>query len=107
MTITRIIELLKIEHKCMLRASHDECDRKCENCELVQDSQELHEMYTSVNKILKKREPMLVLNQHKLYNNDSNPNSPWIGKCPNCKKNIQSKQTKFCKFCGQEVKWDD
>ena len=48
MTIDRMIALLKIEHECMLRKAHDECDGKCEDCELVQDDGELHEMYTDV-----------------------------------------------------------
>ena len=53
MTIDRMIELLKIEHECMLRKSHGECDGKCEDCELVQDDVELHEMYTDVVWLLK------------------------------------------------------
>lgn len=52
MTIDRMIELLKIEHDCMLRKSHGECDGKCEACELVQDDGELHEMYTDVIELL-------------------------------------------------------
>jgi len=48
MTIDRMIALLKIEHECMLRKSHGECDGKCEDCELVQDDGELHEMYNDV-----------------------------------------------------------
>lgn len=53
MTKDRMIELLEIEHECMLKASHDDCDRKCEDCELCQDDNELHEMYTNVIEILK------------------------------------------------------
>ena len=34
MTKGRIVELLEIEHECMLRASHGDCDRKCEDCDL-------------------------------------------------------------------------
>lgn len=52
MTIQRMIELLKIEHECMLRGAHDDCDRDCANCELVQDDGDLHEMYTNVIGIL-------------------------------------------------------
>lgn len=54
MTLERMIELLEIEHECMLRGSHGDCDRNCANCELVQDDWELHEMYTGVIDILKK-----------------------------------------------------
>ena len=53
MTIGRMIELLEIEHECMLRASHEDCDRQCGKCDLVQDDDELHEMYTDVIGIMK------------------------------------------------------
>lgn len=53
MTIERMIELLEIEHECMLRGSHNGCDRDCLNCDLVQDDGELHEMYTNVIEIMK------------------------------------------------------
>ena len=48
MMLRRMIELLDIEHQCMLRKSCNGCDGKCENCELVQDDGELNEMYTDV-----------------------------------------------------------
>lgn len=48
MTKERMVELLKIEHECMLRASHNDCNRHCEECELVQNDDELHEMYINV-----------------------------------------------------------
>ena len=56
MTIQRMIELLKIEHECMLRGSHDDCDRNCADCDLVQNDDELHEMYTDVIALLKEQE---------------------------------------------------
>ena len=55
MMLERVLELLEIEHKCMLRGAHNECDRDCANCELVQDDKELDEMYTTVIKIVKQR----------------------------------------------------
>ena len=48
MTIDRMVELLKIEHECMLRKSHGDCNGQCEDCELVQDDGALHEMYENV-----------------------------------------------------------
>lgn len=56
MTIQRIIELLEIEHECILRNSHDDCDRNCADCDLVQDDGDLHEMYTDVIALLKEQE---------------------------------------------------
>lgn len=56
MTIQRMIELLEIEHECILRNSHGECDRNCGDCDLVQDDGDLHEMYTDVIALLKEKE---------------------------------------------------
>ena len=55
MTIQRMIELLEIEHKCILRNSNNNCDRKCADCDLVQDDKELHEMYMGVIATLKEQ----------------------------------------------------
>lgn len=43
MTIDEVIALAKIERECVIRA--DACDRKCEKCDLLQDSTELTDMY--------------------------------------------------------------
>ena len=57
--------------------------------------------------LLKAQEPKLVTNIHKEHNNVLNPNVPWVGKCPKCGKKIEGRNlTRFCKFCGQAVKWD-
>lgn len=48
----RIIQLLKIEHECMLRKSSGLCDSSCAVCELVQDDMELDEMYKEAIKII-------------------------------------------------------
>lgn len=59
MTIQRMIELLEIEHECMLRNLHDDCDRNCADCDLVQDDGDLHEMYTDVIALLKEHETIV------------------------------------------------
>jgi len=41
MDIQRIYDLLKIERECVSR----DCDRNCLNCELVQERDELLQMY--------------------------------------------------------------
>ena len=66
MTIQRMIELLEIEHECMLRGAHDDCDRDCANCELVQDDGELHEMYTNVIGILEEYRSMTTAGTNKI-----------------------------------------
>ena len=57
--------------------------------------------------MLKAQEPKLVTSIHKEHNNVLNPNVPWVGKCPKCGKKIEGRNlTRFCKFCGQAVKWE-
>ena len=60
MTIQRMVDLLEIEHECMLRKSHNGCDGKCVDCDLVQDDGELHEMYSDVIELLKAQEPRVM-----------------------------------------------
>lgn len=55
---------------------------------------------------LKEQEPILLENQHKPYGISTNANSPWISRCPKCGKKVEGKQTRFCKYCGQAVKWE-
>lgn len=56
--------------------------------------------------LLKEQEAILLENQHKPYGHVINVNSPWISRCPRCGKKIEGKQTRFCKYCGQAVKWE-
>ena len=56
--------------------------------------------------LLKAQEPVLLENQHKPGGHFINANSPWISRCPKCGKKIEGKQTRFCKYCGQAVKWE-
>ena len=56
--------------------------------------------------LLKEQEPILLENQHKPYGISTNANSPWISRCPRCGKKVEGKQTRFCKYCGQAVKWE-
>ena len=57
--------------------------------------------------MLKEQEPILLENQHRPYGISTNANSPWISRCPRCGKKVEGKQTRFCKYCGQAVKWND
>lgn len=56
--------------------------------------------------LLKKQEPVMLENQHKPYGNSLNANAPWISRCPKCGKKVEGKQTRYCKYCGQAVKWE-
>ena len=95
-TIQRMIELLQIEHECMLRGSHDDCDRNCADCELVQDDYDLHEMYTDVIALLKDQEPVKPKYENFFGNR--------IARCGKCNGYIV--RYKYCPGCGREVKWD-
>lgn len=107
MTTQRMIELLEIEHECMLRGSHDDCDRNCADCELLQDDHELHEMYTNVVAFLKKQKPVKPIFVENPYTH------LLISYCPQCREPINQyivgnpyRITKFCHYCGQAVKWE-
>jgi hypothetical protein len=56
--------------------------------------------------LLEEQEPILLENQHKPYGISTNANSPWISRCPKCGKKVEGRQTKYCKYCGQAVKWE-
>jgi len=79
--------------------AHDEMDKR-EKAKTVEWIDETLEM-------LKEQEPILLENQHKPYGISTNANSPWISRCPRCGKKVEGKQTRFCKYCGQAVKWNE
>jgi hypothetical protein len=100
MTIQRIIELLEIEHECILRNSHDDCDRNCADCDLVQDDEELHEMYTDAIALLKEQEavkPILIREGRNKHYND------YV--CPRCDNEVVYEQN-YCSECGVEFMWE-
>ena len=67
----------------------------------------LYDQISLLDDLLKEQEPILLENQHKPYGISTNANSPWISRCPKCDKKIEGKQTRFCKYCGQAVKWNE
>lgn len=90
MTIQRMIELLAFERKCV--ESADECDRNCAECNLVQDTDELLDMYNEVILLLKAQET-------------TRPSKVVISyRCPVCMYEIQRYQA-TCPNCGKAVKW--
>lgn len=80
-------------------------ERDCENCKYDNASCFL-DVTADALSLLKAQEPILLENQHKPYGHFINANSPWISRCPKCGKKIEGKQTRFCKYCGQAVKWE-
>jgi len=109
LTIQRMLELLEIEHECMLRGAHDDCDRNCCDCELVQDDYELHEMYTDVISLLKKQEP---LEPKKVKIDQAGPlyHRCYCSKCGHYVGNMINNKVadvyeNYCSNCGHEVKW--
>ena len=67
---------------------------------------EVQETAKAALELLKEQKPILLENQHKPYGHVINANSPWISRCPKCGKKIEGKQTPYCKYCGQAVKWE-
>ncbi len=112
MTKERMIELLKIEHECMRRGAHNECDRDCAKCELVQDDRELDEMYTGVVVLLDEKEakpPVHIYEEYpehdwKRKENGDIDDFAWDGDYhngPMCKRCYYS----FCVLCNPNG-WD-
>ena len=99
MTVQRMVEQFEIEHECMLRGSHGDCDRKCEDCELVQDDVELHEMYTNVIEMVRKQIPMKP--KSKVRHGENGQIQHW---CKACMSMLHGKP-KYCSNCGQKVGW--
>ena len=103
MTNAEIVKGIKC---CML------IDYNCDECPYHQYGKTCNTMlYIDVMKFLppifnKEQEPILLENQHKPYGISTNANSPWISRCPRCSKKVEGKQTRFCKYCGQAVKWE-
>ena len=109
MTIQRMLELLEIEHECMLRGAHDDCGRNCADCELVQDDYELHEMYTDVIALLKEQEAV-----EPTFRQDEDGVFAWAcGSCGAYMYHIYDgidkakEYAKYCRQCGRKVKWND
>lgn len=106
MTIDRMVELLKIEHECMLRKSHGDCDGQCEACNLVQDDGELHEMYENVIGLVKAQEPVgpKKVNRYFDFDDEGHPYNPETYDCGACGKELPWK-VNYCPECGRKVYW--
>ena len=105
-----MVELLEIEHECMLRGAHDDCDRNCADCELVQDDGDLHEMYTNVIALLKEQEwqtKRLTPTEPKVTINAYGTRFYY---CPHCARPLMKSgikgEPRHCVDCGQAVKRD-
>ena len=83
---------------------------ECFSCPFRPDGEDtcntLEPLFEATIELLKAQVPILLENQHKPYGHFINANSPWISRCPKCGKKIEGKQTRFCKYCGQAVKWE-
>lgn len=60
MKTERILELLECERQCILRNSLETCNRDCINCDLLQDSDALLDMYDEVMSIISAQRPRVM-----------------------------------------------
>ena len=87
MKMDRIIQLLEIERQCV----SSNCDRQCDTCELVQEQDELVEMYSFVIKMLKGTSAHAKQDGAKWY-------------CGHCGCRIPDKfKCRFCTKCGTAI----
>ncbi len=97
MQTKRMLELLKIERKCVQRNIDGQCNRDCAKCDLVQPDSEVIEMYTEAIDRLSPK-PVAAL---------SCINNLKYGNCPRCgKMRCNYDYPHFCGHCGQARKWD-
>lgn len=95
--------VIKMLERCVMPHG-DGCTQECEYHGRIECCRQV---MRNTLALLKAQEPKLVTNIHKEHNNVLNPNVPWVGKCPKCGKKIEGRNlTRFCKFCGQAVKWE-
>ena len=86
-SVTDIIALLKAQ------------GQKCQECG-EKTSKAIQELQAK----LKAQEPKTVIGVVEIYKDI------WLGNCPSCDQSIVTnvnKQTKYCRFCGQAVRWGD
>lgn len=88
----RIAEIIRNEKECVERQGLPfGCDRKCGECDLVLETEEIKAAYTEV---LRRVEPQ-------------EPNTSYSGEtyfCPSCSMGV-SYYENFCKNCGKALKW--
>lgn len=114
MTLKRALELMKIEKKCIKRNKDQKCNRECEKCDLVQNTDELLEAYkiiihfVSTNLKISKEEKRIkrIKEKHKylkmLSTMQTNINVPEIN-CKECKNNRDSYCDYWNRFLYDEI----
>ena len=95
----KVIKGLQIERECVSR----DCDRGCGKCDLAQDRDWLLSVYDDALELLNGQEAKRVIGIADSIDGIE------VGYCPSCDRAIVNKkidETKFCRYCGQAVKWD-
>lgn len=106
MTNTRAIELLKIERECVNRNNQPfgkNCSRECGKCDLVQNTDELLEMYDFVIDVMEKQIPKEPCYSGDGYYNGEIVIDTW--ECPCCGKEyeVDYDDYEYCPNCGQHI----
>lgn len=52
MNLVRTLQLMEIELECIRRNENNECDRDCANCDIVQETEDLIDAYSTVISLL-------------------------------------------------------
>ena len=101
-----MVELMGTDRDKIIKGLQSHIAMNCEECPYWKYYTCAEILLTDALELLKEQEPILLENQHKPYGIGTNANSPWISRCPRCDKKVEGKQTRFCKYCGQAVKWE-
>ena len=73
----------------------------CHNCKLECLLQRYDQLKEKYDALLKEQEAVVPVTQSSVYDQDT-----WFYVCGSCKKGVINRGDKYCRWCGQAVKWD-
>lgn len=93
----RALEIMQTEKSCVERNEANECDRKCEACNLVLPAQEVLEAYDLVIALLSDEPVGEWVHE---YDENGLPTFKHKWRCPVCNSTQTYGQPKHCPECG-------
>lgn len=101
MEIKEVVEIIGKEKACVERGGN--CNRKCDECDLVMDAEKILEAYDTTIKALEKQIPTKpMLRRKKRFDGY---NDGWCTCCNWYVKDIFDRYN-YCPNCGQALDWE-
>ena len=106
MTVKAAIEVLLNEQKCINRNDGVDCDRQCEDCDLVMDVEVIRDAYKMAISALERQIPKKLITEGNGYADGSMVYDSFY--CPSCDHHMEDYEVKdFCPKCGQKICWEE